>query len=60
MQLFKELDIIKLNCDIIEECLYTGDIGTIVHIYPDNKTYEIEIYDNVYTLTSDKFFKNNT
>ena len=38
----KELDTIVLNRNIKEHNLKKGDLGTIVHIYEDGKTLEVE------------------
>ncbi len=38
----KEHDRVILNADIVEVGLQAGDVGTIVHIYPDGKAFEVE------------------
>jgi hypothetical protein len=38
----KEHDIVELTHLILEEGLIPGDVGTVVHIYPDNLAYEVE------------------
>lgn len=40
--MFKEHDIIVLTADIPEDGLESGDVGTIVHIYPDGKALIVE------------------
>ena len=31
-----------LKKDITEERLLAGDVGTVVHVYPDGQAYEVE------------------
>lgn len=38
----KELDTIILTRNIIKHNLKKGDLGSIVHIYDDGKTFEVE------------------
>ena len=40
--MFKEHDIIALTADIPEDGLETGDVGTIVHIYPQGEAFVVE------------------
>ena len=40
--MFKELDLVVLTKNIKEYGLKKGDIGTIVHLYSDNKAMEVE------------------
>ena len=40
--MIKELDTIVLTRDIPEHGLKSGDIGAVVHLYENDKTYEIE------------------
>jgi ribosomal protein L24 len=37
-----ELDTVVLNKDIKKHGLKKGDVGTVVHIYKDNKAVEVE------------------
>ena len=37
-----ELDTVVLLNNIKDHSLKSGDIGTIVHVYPDGKAYEVE------------------
>ena len=37
-----ELSNVALTCELPEYGLLVGDVGTIVHTYPDNKAYEVE------------------
>lgn len=37
-----ELDRIILIAAILEHGLEPGDVGTVVHVYPDRKAYEVE------------------
>ena len=38
----KELDTVALTRDIPANGLKAGDLGAVVHVYPDGRTYEIE------------------
>ena len=38
----KELDVAVLVKEVLEHGLMSGDVGTIVHCYPDNAAYEVE------------------
>jgi hypothetical protein len=38
----KELDLVVLTRAVPEHGLETGDLGTVVHVYPDGITAEIE------------------
>lgn len=40
--MFKELDLVVLTKNIKEYGLKKGDLGTIVHLYSDNKAMEVE------------------
>lgn len=40
--MFEELDTTVLTKDIKEYGLKRGDLGTIVHLYSDNKAFEVE------------------
>lgn len=40
--MFEELDTVVLTRDINKHGLKSGDIGTIVHVYQDNKAVEVE------------------
>lgn len=40
--MFKEHERIILTQDIPQEGLKTGDVGTIVHIYPQGVAFEVE------------------
>lgn len=44
-----ELDRIVLTKDLPDERLAAGDVGVVVHVYPDSAAYEIEVF----TLTGD-------
>lgn len=37
-----EHTIVVLTRDLTEYRLHAGDVGTVVHIYPDAKAYEVE------------------
>ena len=37
-----ELDLVVLARDIEEHGLKQGDVGTVVHSYPDNSAFEVE------------------
>ena len=38
----REHDTVALTRDLPEEGLATGDIGAIVHVYPDGLAFEVE------------------
>lgn len=40
--MFNELDTVVLVKDLLEYNLTRGDVGTIVHIYAENRAYEVE------------------
>jgi hypothetical protein len=40
--MIKEHDRIVLTAPIVSEGLEAGDVGTVVHVYPDGKAYEVE------------------
>jgi hypothetical protein len=40
--LINELDTVALTRDVPEHDLVTGDIGTVVHVYPSQEAVEVE------------------
>ena len=38
----RELDTVVLTRDIAEHALKRGDVGAVVHCYPDDKAFEVE------------------
>jgi len=40
--MFNELDTVVLARDLNELGLARGDVGAVVHVYEDNKAYEVE------------------
>ena len=38
----RELDTVVLSHDLPEYSLKSGDVGTIVHVYPDGEAFEVE------------------
>lgn len=40
--MIRDLDTVALARDIPEKGLVQGDIGAVVHVYPDGKAYEVE------------------
>jgi Domain of unknown function (DUF4926) len=40
--MIKELDRVALDRDFPEHGLARGDLGTVVHVYPAGKAYEVE------------------
>ena len=40
--MLKELDPVVLTRDVPERHLSKGDVGTVVHVYANEKTYEVE------------------
>jgi putative heme iron utilization protein len=57
--MFTELDTVVLSHDIKEHNLTGGDVGAVVHVYENNKAYEVEFVTGegktiaVITLTRD-------
>lgn len=40
--MINEHDRVVLKADVPAERLEAGDVGTVVHVYPDGKAYEVE------------------
>ena len=40
--MIKEHDLIVLTCDLSEEGLKSGDVGTVVHIHKRGEAFEVE------------------
>lgn len=40
--MFRELDTVVLTHDVDEHGLKSGDVGTVVHCYPDGTAFEVE------------------
>ena len=40
--MIREHDLIVLDCDLPENSLKEGDVGTIVHVYSGDAAYEVE------------------
>ena len=40
--MIKELSLVVLNKNISEHLLLAGDVGTVVHAYPNDAAYEVE------------------
>lgn len=40
--MIKEHDVVVLTHDVPEDRLSAGDVGTVVHVYPDGVAYEVE------------------
>lgn len=40
--MIKEHDRVVLTTDVPAEGLRAGDVGAVVHVYPDGKAYEVE------------------
>ena len=40
--MFRELDTVVLTRDVDEHGLKRGDVGAVVHCYPDGKAFEVE------------------
>ncbi|MGH7455189.1 MAG: DUF4926 domain-containing protein [bacterium] len=63
--MLKEHDVVALTVDRPQEGLAAGDVGAVVHCYPDGSTFEVEFIDDhgrsrgVVTLTSSSLFKLN-
>ena len=43
--MFMEHDVIALTADISEDGLETGDVGTIVHVFPRGDAFVVEFMD---------------
>ena len=44
--MFNEHDVIALTADISEDGLETGDVGTIVHVFPRGDAFVVEFMDS--------------
>jgi hypothetical protein len=57
--MIKELSLVVLTRNISEHSLLAGDVGTVVHCYPNESAYEVEFITGlgktlaVLTLTSE-------
>ena len=40
--MIKEHDRIVLECDVLDEGLVIGDVGTVVHVHSRGRAYEVE------------------
>ena len=40
--MINELERVVLTASVPKECLETGDVGTLVHVYGDGKAFEVE------------------
>jgi len=40
--MIRELDRVVLAAAVLSEGLISGDVGTVVHVYPDGKAFEVE------------------
>ena len=40
--MINEHDCVVLTCDIPDEALQAGDVGTVVHVYREGKAFEVE------------------
>ena len=40
--MIKEFDIVGLTRDMVEFQLSAGSLGTVVHVYPSGRAYEVE------------------
>ncbi len=53
--MFNELDTVVLTRDLDEQGLKRGDVGAVVHCYPEGKAFEVEFVaaggDTVAVLT---------
>ncbi len=43
--MLKEHDVVTVTTDVPEERLSAGDVGAIVHRYPENDVYEVDFVD---------------
>lgn len=44
--MLKEHDVVTVTVDVPAEGLSSGDVGAIVHCYPDRDTYEVDFLDD--------------
>ena len=44
--MLKEHDVVTVTVDVPAEGLSPGDVGAIVHCYPDRGTYEVDFLDD--------------
>ena len=44
--MWKEHDVVTVTVDVPAEGLSAGDVGAIVHCYPDQNTYEVDFLDD--------------
>lgn len=57
--MIRELDTVVLTHDVQEHGLVNGDLGAVVHCYPDGKSYQVEFVTAkgrtvaVFTLTNE-------
>ena len=43
--MWKEHDVVTVTVDVPAEGLSAGDVGAIVHCYPDRDTHEVDFLD---------------
>jgi Domain of unknown function (DUF4926) len=43
--MLKEHDAVTVTVDVPEHGLRAGDVGAVVHCYPDGNTYEVDFVD---------------
>ena len=44
--MLREHDVVTVKVDVPSEGLSAGNVGAIVHCYPDQDAYEVEILDD--------------
>ncbi len=44
--MWKEHDVVTVTVDVPAEGLSAGDVGAIVHCYPDENAYEVDFLDD--------------
>ncbi|MDO8629002.1 MAG: DUF4926 domain-containing protein [Phycisphaerales bacterium] len=63
--MLREHDVVTVTEDITGEGIVRGDVGIIVHCYPDQDAYEVEILDEqgktkgVVTVMGDRLLRLN-
>ncbi len=63
--MWKEHDVVTVTVDVPAEGLSAGDVGAIVHCYPDQNSYEVDFLDDqgrskgVVTLLSSQLLRLN-
>lgn len=63
--MLREHDVVTITVDVPEEGLAAGDVGAVVHCYPEGDTYEVDFVDDhgrhkgVVTLSGNQLLRLN-